>query len=420
MPESELKGMILSYTPGGIVRYQSGQRNGNTVSIVTTVYPRFQVAGTWNGSLFGCLGQTAQMDQLGSVSPPSTVKILNGTQDVTREATMYSYVPSGKGKPILNPTQAGQLGLPRYYKNPVTASSFTPTGELKLPGNMGCEIIISYHNYRELTAVFTLWSPPVIRVSVLGHQDFTFHSYLGVGAAGHLQSLVDQLHAAGYADRHEKFPLSIPARADYFLLNFPPTSADAYTAFPNNLLDNLDRLSGGTYRIVIPPGLSVDHVNSMGLPLYGHWQDSDQAGGQFLNYAKSPLRLAAPEYFLPPGVPYQACMTDGGCSAALLNQVYHTPATMRMLYLQVERTSAAAERYPTQMVGPAWSPTLAAAQPVSAARHVGIIYNHSIYLPVVQYIPGPPPPDDVTGCSPLGGCGWFTADGRMVDYIPLR
>ncbi len=417
VPEADLAGMILSYTPGyGIVRYVAGQRIGDTIVVTTTVSPRFVVDGGWNGTLFGCLGQPAKIDQLGSVSPPSTIRLLNGTKDVTREATLYYYVPTGLNKPIRNPVQSEAQNLYRYAESAMLTSSFTPTGELIMPGNMGCEIMISYRDYRELTAVFTLQAPPMVKVSLLGRQDLTFHSYLGVGYFGHLQSLVDQLRAAGYADRHEKFVLDIPEGADYFIANFPPMPADAYTAFLGNPRGNLDRITGGTYRIALAPGLSVDHVNSMGLPLYGHWQDSSQAGGEFLNFARTPLLLAMPEYALPPGVPYQVCMTDGGCSADLLKRVYTTQSSMRVLYLRVERISPLLTRYATQMVGPTWSPSLARTQLNNTLPHNEITYDYFVYLPNVSR---QLPPDDGTDCSPLGGCGWFTTDGRMVDYVPL-
>lgn len=428
-PESVLSGTIISFTPGyGIVRYQAGLRQGNTVVLTAKIYPRFVIDGAWNGSLFGCLGQPAKNDQLGSVAPPATVRIFNGAQDVTRQATLYHYVPAGKNKPIRNPVQSEQQNLYRYYESPMLNSSFTADGQLILPGNMGCEIILSYHDYRELTAVFTVQAPPVIKVSVVGSQDFVFHSYLGAGYAGHLQALVDQLYRAGYPERHEKLPMNIPPDADYFLLNLPPTSADANTAFPGNPLGNVDRLSGGTYRFVIGYGLTVDHVNGIGFPLYGNWQDADQSSGQFLKYVKLPTLLAGPEYFLPPGVPYHSCMTNGGCSPALLDQVYNTANTLHAYYLRVERTSADLQRYAVQMVGPAWSPVAAAgasatssrfAWPVPAATPTRTPFDHYSHLPIIIVSRSSLPPDDPTGCSLLGGCGWFTQDGRMVDYIPM-
>ncbi len=39
VPESDLAGAVISYTPGyGILRYKSGSRNGNTVMVTATAY----------------------------------------------------------------------------------------------------------------------------------------------------------------------------------------------------------------------------------------------------------------------------------------------------------------------------------------------------------------------------------------------
>ncbi|MGQ9491796.1 MAG: hypothetical protein ACUVS6_14100 [Anaerolineae bacterium] len=435
VPESALAGMVISATPGfGILRYTSGSRIGNTVVITATAYPRFIVDGTWNGSMLGCLGQPAKIDQLGSTSPASTLRLLDGTRDVTREASLYRYVPATLAKPVRNPVQSEVQNLYRYDKSSLLNSSFTADGQLILPANMGCEIIISYRNYPQLTAVFTIQAPQMVQVTVLGSQDFTFYSYLGPGYAGHLTSLMNQLRGAGYPDRHDKLPLNVPAGADYFLLNLKPSSADPFTAFPGNPRANVDRPMTTTYRFTIGTGLTVDHVNSMGLPLYGHWRDADQSSGQYLlPYAKQAILFAAPEYFLPPGIPYNSCMTDGGCPRELLDHIYHTPVTMQAYYLRVERTSPALQRYATQMVGPGWWGGMAAAagpgarwepapdKPAAAMRATGTLLSldKPTFLPLILRVFPPLPPDDATGCSASGGCGWFTTDGRMVDYIPL-
>ncbi len=449
VPESALAGMVISATPGyGILRYQSGQRIGDTVTITAIAYPRFEVTGAWNGSMFGCLGQPARIDQLGSSSPESTVRLYHDGRDVTREASLYRYVPGGLRKPSRNPVVSEQQNLYRYEKTPTLNSTFTPDGQLLLPANMGCEIIISFRNYHQLTAVFTVRSPQVVKVSVLGSQDFTFRSYLGIGYAGHLTSLVHQLRAAGYGDRHDKLTMYVPSGANYFLLNLQPALVDPFTAFPGNPRSNVDRPMTGTYRFTIGTGLTVDHVNSMGLPLFGHWQDADESTGQFLPYARQASLFAVPEYFVPPGIPYDSCMTDGGCPRSLLDRIYTTTTTMRGYYLRVERTSASLQRYATQMVGPGWYPgATASSEPASSpsweldsiasaipsqplpekatpgagpgATATPPALNKRALLPLILHLPVPLPPDDPTGCSPLGGCGWFTADGRMVSYIPL-
>lgn len=448
VPEAYLRGSIISYTPGyGILRYESGYRNGDTVVITAKVEPRYIIAGNWNGTMFGCLGQPARIDQLGTVSPPSTVRLYNGAVEVTRQVDLYTYVPSGLIKPIRNPQQSEWENQYRYPESALLKSQFTADGALILPGNMGCEIIMSYKNYRELTAVFTLQSPVVINVEVVGTQTFTFHSYLGVGYAGLLQPLVNQLRSR-FGERHEKFDLNIPAQADYLWLNFPAMPVDMYTQFPGNPTGNVDRPIGGTYRIDGPSGLSVDHVSSKGLPLGGNWKDMDLAyGAVYLPYIQG-NKLAAPEYFVPAGVSYHPCMLQGNCSPALLEQIYNTPMTMTAVYLKVERTGCGLQIVPLRLVGPGWSPPRTAGvleTPIQRWEEVwetpirqweltassnevttavvqgdGAIKifsapNYFVYLPAASKNFCAVSPEVVCAQRP---CGWMTNDGRMVDFVP--
>ena len=98
-----------------------------------------------------------------------------------------------------------------------------------------------------------------------------------------------------------------------------------------------------------------------------------------------------------------------------------------MIYLQVERIERGLSRIPVQMSGPQWATTASAASPQSASEaspEVGFteavaasVLPHKVFLPLVYHVKAPIEPDDPTGCSAKGGCGWFTSDGRMVDYI---
>jgi hypothetical protein len=419
VPDSFLAGSIISYTPGyGIVRYESGKRSGNAVTITAKAYPRFVTDRGWSGSMFGCLGQGARIDQLGSATPPSKLRVYYQGKDVTREVSLVSHVPAGKRQPILNPKESEAQNRYRYPETDYVAATFTGDNQLILPGNMGCELIISMRDYRELTLAFSVEARQEINVTVVGKESFAFHSYLGPGFTGHLRSLANQLYAAGYGQRSERFDMHVPSDADYFILNFPPSPADPYTAFQENPLGNLDRSVGGTYRISIPNGLSVDHVNTMGLPLKGHWQDVDQADGTWLSYVNRGVQLSAPEYFVPAGVGYHPCMNSGGCSSDLLRQVYHTTMSMQVAYLRVERASTALERLPVQMVGSGYRALSPAWEETSVPHASPVASRHRILVPSVSLQRPAPPQDDASGCSWQGGCGWFTADGRMVDYIP--
>lgn len=422
VPDAYLAGSILSYTPGyGILRYESGQRNGDTVVITAQVYPRHVVDGGWSGTMFGCLGQPARIDQPGTVVPASTVRIYSGGTDVTRQVGGYTYVPAGLNKPIRNPAESQWLNEYRYWESGVLSAQFTADGALKLPANMGCEILMSFKDYRQLKAVFTLYAPSRISVEVVGGQTFTFHSYIGPGYAGLLAPLANQL-SSRFGSRADTFALKIPSEADYLWLNFPPMPVDPYTQFPGNPTGNVDRVSGGSYRTETTIGLSVDVVTSMGLPIYGHWRDMDLSGDAvYLPYTEYANGLAAPEYFVPPGVSYDPCMIQGTCSSALLDRIYNTSAEMRVVYLKVERTSVGLYRVPLRMVGPAWDVAVSASlgedDPLDApamAETIQSEYSHFIYLPVVLNRFAIIPPDDPTGCP----CGWLTEDGRMVDFIP--
>ncbi|HHS96912.1 MAG TPA: hypothetical protein ENK08_03305 [Chloroflexi bacterium] len=417
VPDTYLQGAIIYYSTGsGIVRYVSGTRVGDTVTITATVYPRY--VPSWDFSKFGCLGQIAHYDELGSVAPQSTLRLYDGDRNITDQITGYDYYPAGQNLPIRNSNY-----WERYSKISISSPSVS-NGALQLPANMGCTIRIP-GNYRQLTAVYTLRARPAVSVSVVGAETFVFHSYIGVGSAGQLEPLVNQMRAR-YGDRHDKFSLNVPSEADYFFLNFPPQPVDPYT---NN---NVDRPTGGTYRIESEGGLSVDHIVAMGLPLYGHWKDSGYVpGAAFLPYYRSPNRLAAPEYFVPEGVDYDPCMTEGNCPNSLLEEIYNTTMTMQIVYLKVQRVSCTLERIPVKMVGPAWQSS-ASSLSAPKADPFPTGWSESVQRPSIQggqassytffcYLPLiardfclQPPPDDPSGCP----CGWFTEDGQMMDFIP--
>ena len=429
VPDSDLLGAIIQYTPGfGILRYQSGQRVGNTVTIAATAYPRFWSDAEWHGSLFGCLGQAARIDELGTVAPATRLRVYTPDgQEVTRQVGGLSHVPSGLTQPIRNPRESEQTNQYRYWESGIASATFAADGALLLPANMGCELFILYQDYRELTLVFTAEVAPVVSVKVVGRQTFQFPAYVGPGFAGFFDALRSQL-ANSCANRPATIAnMVVPPGADYLLFNYPPMPADPFTAFPGNPRGNLDRPTGATYRLRSTGGLTVDHVISPGLPLNGHWIDMDLAtNSQYLPYSRVASDFGGLEMLVPAGVSYDACMASGTCSAAKLQQICATAIPARMIYLQVERIERGLNRIPLQMPGPQWNSAAAAlAESVSdapptggaAAAQVATGFTHKIFLPLVSRMEPPLEPDDLTGCSVNGGCGWFTPDGRMVDYI---
>jgi hypothetical protein len=412
VPEQYLDGVIISYATGnGILRYQSGSRDGDTVTITATVYTRYY-AGS-GASAFGCLGQYAHYDQFGSVAPATLLRLYDGVSDITSQIRGMRYVPAEQSYP-----DAGPGEWDRYQEIPLGSLQFVG-GALQVPANMGCEMWV-LGDSPDLTAVYTAQVQPSASVTVMGTQTVEFRSYIGSGATGNLKLLMQQLwaHCGG---RHDSESLNIPAGADYFFLNFPAQPVDPYTT------GNVDRPSGGTYRIA-GQDLSVDHVSTMGLPLYGHWIDADKApGSTYLPHYKTPSVLTAPEYFVPAGVEYDPCMETGTCSPALLDEICSTTTEMTIVYLRVQRTDLYLERIPLRMVGPSWSAPAVpeALQPDGLGRIGGAggsiplaradSLTPRAYLPAVsRQFSWYGPPDDPTGCP----CGYFTSQGQMMDFIP--
>ncbi len=407
VPEAHLRDAILSYNGAGILQYVSGQRSGSTVTLQVKASPQY-----WSGNThIGCPGQQADFDQWPSPVPAGTVRVYAAGKDITSSAGYLEYWATGQIWPERNP-----YGNPaqRYGKQGTSQFTFSG-GALQLPANAGC--ILSLRGIHEnLTATFTYQTINPIVAHHLGSQTYQFHSYIGPGGAGRLDSLRQQMQAR-WPHRHDKFPITPPAEADYALVIFPPSPV---TVGPWTEVDrNFPQPSGGTYRLSGPVNnvLSVDHINSMGLPIRGQWQDADQAPGtSFLPFFNNAAILASPEYFLPPGVPYHPCMTNGGCSNAILEQVYSATAPMTIHYYKVERTQSGLTRIPLKQVGPAWSGARTAQTTVDHRFAPTAKKESKIYLPfVIRYIPPPAPePDNPNGCP----CGWFDDLGRMFDYIP--
>ena len=433
VPEQYLRGAIVSFA-FGIVRYESGVRAGNTVTVTTTAYPRHAVVGNWDGSLFGCLGHLPYSDELGSVSPPSKVRVFTPAgEDVTQQVDFRDYIPSGLNQPSLNPKQSESQGVYRYSLLGWRPTVFDGDGALVLPGNMGCQMIMSHRNYKMLKVVFVLQVERSVAVSVLGSQQFEFPVYTGPGNVGHFDGLRNQLRSACvYAASVAKaeYSLSIPDGADFYFLNFPPIPVDAYTGWPANPVENADRPSSGTYRVRTPAGLSVDHVIATGLPLHGHWVDVDVApADRFLTFSEVPGSFEPLEYVVPAGVSYDACMLTGTCPPEKLREICNTRTSARIVYLRVETVLYSARPISVRMPGVNWHPGLSSvvagtgsaiateAVPGAARLSGQIPGSRRVFLPMISKAPVLPPIDDALKCDPRGGVGVFSEDGRMLDYF---
>ncbi len=426
VPEQYLQGTILSYGTGlGIVVYESGSRSGNTVQVTTKIYPRRKMEGDFDLTVFGCLGQTPHYDHPGSVVPASTLRVYDrlGVQ-VTSEINFMAITRVGTRQPSADSSEPFRYPEDLYgpgldYDLPLGADG------LAIPSNGGCRIRIRGANYFPMTGVFTLEVSPSTQAQVVGSQQATFKSYIGVGNVGIFTKLMEQM-SKRYGARNWRIPLNIPAGANLFLLKFPPMAGDAYSdqnSGPPYL--NASRPSGGTYRLAKNiTDLSTDMTFSAAFPLKRFWQDADQApGSRYLPVYANPDQLEAPEYVLPAGIAYNNCFTQGNCSSSILEQIYNTQMTLEIVYLSVTNPRVGGQWVPVKMAGPQWSPSAAASMLLDWVPEQQLVQNanamldlndvptdtHKAFLPLVSVSEAKP-----SGCP----CGWFDSLGRMLGFSP--
>jgi hypothetical protein len=401
--------MVVYSGGNALAFYKAGQRSGNTVTITV----RFE---SKNNSGATCLGMPGDFDSWPTVMPAGTLQIFAGKADVTRNvASSFELIPAGQIQPVRNTGDSRG----RYERTTVTAQ-FDANGALILPANMGCKLFLPAGNI-ELAGVFTMQAPRLLSAAVLGSESLQFRSYIGPGYSGDLAPLQAQL-TSKFGNRHDDLNIKPPSGAEFVWVRYPATPVAAWDPTWS---------AGGTYRIRRKnQKLSVDHQNSMAIPLFGQFQDADQSpGADFLPYFTDSVAVSSPEYFVPAGVAYDPCMTSGGCPDSLLQTIYNARMEMTVYYLSLERVAGGAQQVPLRQVGPSWSPgeqPFAAAQPEAAqaeaaatARNVtpqsGIVVeqNFKLFLPAVAAVQ-PIEPDNPSANCP---CGWFTSDGRMVDLV---
>ena len=426
VPDEHLRGSILVFTGGsGILRYRSGSRDGDRVTITVDVSPRYpdplpdgQVLTQIN-----CLGKRALYDEWPLSVPASEMRLFSNGREITNQIVGVWLYHTGLVKP------SGNAGGSRYeaYEDQKPPTQFVANGALKIPANMGCTVY-ARGRLSGLTAEFVFDSPQQIAVEVLGSQSFNFHSYIGAGDAGKISALAKQM-ASRYGGRHEKPALHVPEGADYVWFNYPPTPASAYIG--GDIDWNIRQPGSGTYRMMSNGGLGVDQTISQGLPLGAEWLDADMGGGSYLRQLGPVNALGAPEYFVPPGVPFDPCMQNGGCSSALLEQIYRTTYPATIYYYRVRRlASSSLISIPLRQVGKSWSAAASAdaalAELDAASEEAAkldakqtLLLPMRVSLPLVLFTQPPAPvtlPDEAPRAE--CPCGWFTADGRMLDVIP--
>ena len=420
VPESHLRDIVIDYITGtGITVYKSGSRSGGQVTVNVAYLPE-------NREEVHCLGKPAELDEHANVSPPGTMRIFDNGADVTHRVTELRYWPGELAQPI-RPSNGTGATYNRYRELTINAQ-FDSTGALIVPANMGCTIELSGS---KLTAQFKLDSQNLISVTHLNtvHADDVV-SFIGEGAAGGIGPFRQQMYNKfGVQYWSRKVADDIPADADYFLVKFKWKNVEDFG-------HHHDQEAFGTYRTMssdLGGGhryVSVDHTNSMLLPVKGHWLDLDRSpGNRFLTYFDDFNRITTPEYFTPPGINFRSCMLTGNCPDSFLQQVYDVNYDMHIYFYKIERIGDGLVQVPLRAVGPSWNartaeptlnePIVVNAVPEQQSEPVVIDrvqMPYSIFLPTLQTQVELPDDDPSAGCP----CGWFDEYGRMLDFVAPR
>lgn len=406
VPDSLLEGVIISAYPwDGIVQFKSSSISGDTIVITTTIYGRLH----WGGTYLGCLGQVPRADEMGSAAPPSHLKLYTPDgADVTSQITHGNYWPATLTQPL-----AGTATWQGRYAYVPLAISHSSQG-LALPANVGCDLYLT-GSYTELIGVFTLQRPSVAPVvEVVGTQLATYQSYIGVGEVGRFRPLMDQLQAL-YPERHTYIKMSIPYGANYIYAIYQPMPGD-YTGVPYDASDpNRSLPSAGTTRLRAVK-LSGDLANFGAFPLNIAWQDADltPSSATYLPVQRNPSTFTAPEFVIPPGVAYNDCFIFGNCPNTVLDEIYHTRASLTLVYLSVSPPMSGGKLIPLKFAGPYWTPDVEDSTPLfppmagmKGGAASGSGRTHTVYLPSLAKTP------DRSQCP----CGYFNAEGQMIGYV---
>jgi len=399
VPDDLLQGVIISSYPwDGIVQFESSSVSGDAMVITTTIHGRLH---SW-GTTLGCLGQVPRSDEMGSAVPQSYLKVYTPEgSEVTSQITSGYYWPTTLAQPLAG--TATWQG--RYNSLPLTISR-SDQG-LTLPANVGCDLNLS-GSYTELTGVFTLQRPVAMPVvGVVSTQTATYRSYIGVGEVGRFRPLMDQMQAR-YSERHTYIGMSIPPGANYVFAVYQPMPGD-YTGVPYDASDpNRSLPSAGTTRLRAL-NLSGDLANFGAFPLQVTWQDADltSSSAPYLPTQHDPSKFTAPEFVIPPGVPYDDCFIYGTCSNEVLAAIHDTRAPITLVYLSVSAPTLGCELIPLKFAGPYWEPAEENLTPPVGMAASGSTGAHTIYLPALSKSP------DLSQCP----CGYFNAEGQMIGYV---
>lgn len=416
----------LVWLPGqGVLQFISGSKSGDTVTVNTRMLPA-------QTSRVFCLGQFGVFDNWSIVVPESRMRITSNGVDITDKVISISYYTAGQEQPINNAeTIGGQVRYPKVILDGA-GIQFDSEGRLIVPANQGCSFVFADNANAggNIEIEFTHTIEQFISVNVVQAIDNEFKSYYYNGSQnfGQLSSFNSQMAAFKGATRHDQVEIATPSNANYTLMVFPPTQLDMYASRAE--LQTIKPFpSSGTYRYRKSGGdISVDWWTSTGNPLNFHAQDADiDTSAKYLKYfTADSLKYMALEH-LALNNQYDDCMTDGGCSDSFLDTVSKTRMDVTIYMLEVTRVAPGLTQIPLRSVGEGWSPadadielkdawgkaTASSGSAQMAAPVTIFAGDNFVYLPITIR----PVEPDVAVPSEDCPCGWFTDDGRMLDYV---
>ncbi|MFQ5813530.1 MAG: hypothetical protein ACE5I2_10140, partial [Anaerolineae bacterium] len=137
--------------------------------------------------------------------------------------------------------------------------------------------------------------------------------------------------------------------------------------------------------------------------------DADLTSGSatYLPALRNPSKFTAPEFVIPPGVPYDDCFIYGTCSNDVLDEIYNTSAPITLVYLSVWAPASGCELVPLKFAGPYWTPSMGGVASSARTAASGSTGAFTVYLPAVFK------PPDLSQCP----CGYFNAEGQMIGYV---
>ncbi|MEM8861303.1 MAG: hypothetical protein AAGD96_23515, partial [Chloroflexota bacterium] len=374
-----------------------------------------------------CLGQYGIFDNWPIVVPESRMKITSNGVDITDKIVNIQYFTADLSQPINSSETVG--GQFRYPDVSLTGNDlqFDSEGRLIMPANQGCFVHFSDNASAggNIEVEFTQTVEPQISVNIVQTIDNEYKSYYVKGDQnfGQLSSFNSQMSAfKGGFSRHDLVEITAPDNANYTTMVFPPTQLDMY-ATETELKTIKPFPSSGTYRYrKSGQDISVDWWTTAGNPIKFHAQDADiDRTATYLKYfTADTYKYMALEHLALNNL-FDDCMIDGGCSDTFLDSVSKTRMDVKIYLLEVTRIAPGLTQVPLRSVGEAWTPAdadveydhMANRSEETAAAPFAPNMDHFLFLPMNAR----PLEPEVAVPSADCPCGWFTEDGRMLDYV---